>query len=67
MLSLGDVSWEHKSVLGIQLALWAVIEDPTRDEVEGVIRVNESDFEDAMWLLENMGIDPNDKRLFIES
>jgi hypothetical protein len=66
MLSLGDVSWEHKSVLGIQLALWAVIEDPSRDEVEGIIRVNQSDFEDAMWLLENMGIDPNEKRLFIE-
>ena len=67
MLSLKDVSREYKSVLGIQLALWAVIEDPPRDEVERILRVSESDFEDAMWLLENIGIDPNEKRLFTES
>jgi hypothetical protein len=52
MLSLGEVSWEHKSVLDVQLALWAVIEDPSRGEVENILRVSDSDFEDALWLFE---------------
>lgn len=67
MLSLGGVSWEHKSILGVQLALWAVIEDPSRDEVGNILRVSDSNLEDAMWLLENIGIEPNEKRLFMES
>jgi len=67
MLSLDEVSWEHKSVLSVQLALWAVIDDPSREEVESILRVSDSDFEDAMWLLENIGINPNEKRLFMEA
>jgi len=66
MQSLRGVSWEHKSVSGIQLALWVVIEDPPRDEVERIFWISESALEDAAWLLENIGIDPNEKRLFIE-
>ena len=66
MQSLSGVSREHKSVSGIQLALWVVIEDPPRNEVENIFRINESDLQDAVWLLENIGIDPNQKRLFKE-
>lgn len=67
MHSLSGVTWEHKSVNGIQLALWAVIDDPTRSDVEKTFRVSESDYEDAAWLLENIGIDPNQKNLFKEA
>ena len=66
MLSLSGVSWEHKSVSGVQLALWVVLEDPPRSEIERIFGVSESALEDAEWLLENIGIDPNQKRLFTE-
>jgi hypothetical protein len=66
MVSLKEVPWEYKSVSGIQLALWAVIEDPPRSEVELVFRVGESDLEDAVWLLNNIGVDTSQKRLFTE-
>lgn len=65
--SLSEVTWEHKSVPGIQLALWAVIEDPLRSEVSSIFRISESDLEDAAWLLENIGIDHTQKNLFREA
>ena len=67
MSSLRGVSYEHKSVSGIQLALWVVIEDPSRSEVSRIVRVSDSDLEDAAWLLDNIGIDHTQKNLFREA
>jgi hypothetical protein len=64
MKSLEGVSYEHKSVSGVQLALWVIIEDPLRSDVESVFRVGEDGIEDAKWLLQNIGIDPNQKNYF---
>jgi len=64
--SLEDAPSEYKSLRGIQIALWVIIENPTRSEVNSVFTVYESSLEDAAWLLQNIGIDPNEKRLFAE-
>jgi len=64
MQSLPDVPWEHKSVRGVQLALWVVTEDPPRSELERRLTVTDSDLEDAVWLLQNIGVDPNQKKFF---
>lgn len=64
MQSLSNVDWEHKSVSGIQLALWALVENPARATVEEVFHVSESALEDAAWLLTNIGINPDQTNLF---
>jgi len=64
MQSLEDVPYEYKSLYGVQIALWAIIEDPPKSEVQRVFPVSESSLEDAAWLLQNIGIDPNQKQLF---
>jgi hypothetical protein len=64
MQSLPDISWEHKSVGGVQIALWVLIEDPTRSELEHIFAVTDSALEDAEWLLQNIGVDPAEKELF---
>lgn len=64
MESLEDVSYEHKSVSGVQIALWVIVGNPSREEVDQVLFVSESSLEDAAWLLQNIGIDPNEKELF---
>jgi len=66
MQSLKDVPVEYKSISGVQIALWVIIENPSRSEVDRVFGVSESSLEDAAWLLSNIGIDPNQKRLFSE-
>ena len=67
MQSLRDAPSENKSIRGIQIALWVIVEDPPRSEVEGRFLITESSLEDAAWLLQNIGIDPNQKRLFSTS
>ena len=67
MKSLGGAPREYRSVSGVQLALWVVIEDPPRSDVEKVFSVSESALEDTRWLLENIGVDPGQKKLFTES
>jgi hypothetical protein len=66
MESLENVPWEHKSISGVQIALWVIIEDPPMSEVENIFTVTESYLEDARWLLENIGVDPDQKKLFTE-
>ena len=64
MQSLEDAPYEYKSLYGVQIALWAIIEDPLKSEVQRVFSVSESSLEDAAWLLRNIGIDPNQKQIF---
>jgi len=64
MQSLEDAPSEYKSIAGVQIALWAVTDDPSRDEVDRIFTVSESYLEDAAWLLQNIGIDPSSKELF---
>jgi len=61
---LSRMPYEYRSVSDVQLALWATTEEPPRSEVQCVFGVTESALEDAEWLLRNIGIDPNQKRLF---
>jgi hypothetical protein len=67
MNSLSRVSWEHRTVKAIQLALWAIIDDPTQSEVSQIFRFSDSDLEDAAWLLDNVGVDITQKNLFNET
>jgi len=64
MESLVDVPWDKKSVDAVQIALWVITDDITRDDIR--IFFSEQDIEDAKWLLENAGIDISGKRLFQE-
>lgn len=64
MQSLPDAPWEHKSVSGVQLALWVIIEDPTKSEIKQRFSFGESAVEDAAWLLQNIGIDTDQKKFF---
>jgi len=64
MTSLEDAPYEYKSVAGVQIALWAVTDNPSREEVDRIFTVTESYLEDAAWLLQNIGIDPSSKEIF---
>jgi hypothetical protein len=64
MQSLEEVPYEYKSVAGVQIALWAVTDNPSREDVDRIFTVTESYLEDAAWLLQNIGIDPNSKKVF---
>ncbi len=64
MQSLEGAPNEYKSVVRVRIALWAVTDNPSRDEVDRIFTVTESYIEDAAWLLQSIGIDPNSKELF---
>lgn len=64
MQSLKDVPLKYRSIKAIQIALWVITDNPTRSEVERVFPVSEDIIEAAAWLLENIGIDPMEKKLF---
>ena len=64
MQSLVEAPYEYRSVAGVQIALWAVTDNPSREEVDRIFTVTESYLEDAAWLLQNIGIDPNSRELF---
>ena len=64
MQSLEDAPYEYKSVAGVQIALWAVTDNPSKEDVDRIFTVTESYLEDAAWLLQNIGIDPSSKELF---
>jgi hypothetical protein len=64
MQSLEEAPYEYKSVAGVQIALWAVTDNPSRAEVDRIFTVTESYLEDAAWLLQNIGIDPKSKVIF---
>ncbi len=62
MQSLGDTPSERRSVDAVQIALWVITDDISREEIR--IFFSEQDIQDAEWLLENAGIDTSGKRLF---
>ena len=64
MQSLEEAPYEYKSVAGVQIALWAVTDNPSREDVDRIFTVTESYLEDAAWLLQNIGIDPSSKEIF---
>jgi len=62
MQSLGDTPSERRSVDAVQIALWVITDDISREEIR--IFFSEQDIQDAKWLLENAGINTSGKRLF---
>jgi len=64
MQSLRGAPSERRSVKAVQIALWVVTDDVSRDDIR--FYFSEQDVEDAGWLLENAGIDISGKRLFQE-
>ena len=64
MQSLEEAPYEYKSVAGVQIALWVVTDNPSREEVDRIFTVTESYLEDAAWLLQNIGIEPSSKAIF---
>lgn len=63
--SLEDVPSKNKSVTAIQIAVWVITEDISREEIP--FDYSDDDIDDAKWLLENAGIDTSDKTLFREN
>jgi len=55
---------EAGSVAAIQMAIWAVTDDISRQEVEEKLDINEEDIRNAKILLEKAGMDISHKRLF---
>lgn len=60
--SLEDVSDYKKSVIAIQIALWVITDDISREDI--AFDFSEEDINDAKWLLENVEIDISNKKLF---
>ena len=52
------------SVAAIQVAVWAVSEDPTAQEVTSIFSANQQDLNQARAILQEAGIDPNSRRMF---
>jgi len=62
MKSLEDAPGAQKSICAIQIALWVITDDISKEDI--TINYSTEDIEDAKWLLENAGIDISHKRLF---
>lgn len=65
MKSLEDVPSLNKSITAVQIAVWVVTDDISREEIR--IDHSDEDIDDVKWLLENAGIDTSDKTLFREN
>ncbi len=54
----------RRSLSAVQIALWTLLGDITSDDI--TIRYSEDDIIDAKWLLENIGVDVNEKEIIRE-
>ncbi len=64
VLAAADRLEPKPSLEAIQLAVWAVSEDPTAIEVTSVFPASQQDFDEARAILEEAGIDPDSRRMF---
>jgi len=55
---------ERRSISTVQIALWLLLGDISKSDIR--ISFSETDILDAKWLLENIGIDVNRRRIFGE-
>jgi hypothetical protein len=64
VLEAADRLQPQPSIAAVQLAVWAVSEDPTAQEVTSIFSANQQDFNQAHAILQEAGIDPNSRRMF---
>ncbi|MFQ6095883.1 MAG: thioester domain-containing protein, partial [Candidatus Bathyarchaeia archaeon] len=62
MKSLEGVPISQRSYDAVQIALWVITDDVSREDIR--IFFSEQDIDDAKWLLEKAGIDTAGKKLF---